>query len=204
MLIRSDNSTVVSAINSGFSKSPSLRLVLREIIDWCLKKNIVLKAEHVPGVDNVLADSLSRFIDKDDWRLCRSVVTRLFVEFGSVDIDRMASSWSKVVPRFNSLYWDADVESVDCFTVSWSATRNWVFPPFYLVDRVLAHIKFCNAWALVILPQWVGRPWWPVVCNEAKDIVVLPRKPDLLTHYVFGSYGLCNFDLLACIFDFRK
>ena len=61
VLFHSDNVAVVQAINSATSKSDQLMTLLRAFTLKCLKLNIACKAEHIPGVRNVITDSLSRF-----------------------------------------------------------------------------------------------------------------------------------------------
>lgn len=60
ILIRTDNKGVMYAINCLTSKSPPVIILLRHMIFKCLSLNIWMKAVHVPGKDNVLADALSR------------------------------------------------------------------------------------------------------------------------------------------------
>lgn len=61
ILIRTDNKGVMYAINCLTSKSPPVIVLLCYLIFKCLHLNIWLKAIHVSGKDNDLADSLSRF-----------------------------------------------------------------------------------------------------------------------------------------------
>ena len=61
LLIRSDNTTVVSYINfQGGTHSPSLCLLAIELWEWCILRGIYLLAAHIPGKDNLVADFLSR------------------------------------------------------------------------------------------------------------------------------------------------
>jgi hypothetical protein len=133
-----------------------LRPVLRRILEWCFRNNVILQAEHIPGVENFKADMYSRFIDKDDWKLHREVVQDVFATLGTVDIDRMTSSWSAVVFSYNALYWDVEALVVDCFSQNWKSVRNWVFSPFGLVGKALTHLKFCQAWAIMVVPVWTA------------------------------------------------
>jgi hypothetical protein len=109
-----------------------------------------------------------------------------------------------VVSSYNALYWNVGALAVDCFSQNWKGVRNWVFPPFRLVEKALAHLKFCQAWAIMVVSVWTAQTWWPIITNKAKDKYRLPRRPDLLQHYIYRNYGFCNFDLLVCIMDFRK
>ena len=56
-----DNESVVSIINSGHSKSPRIMDLVRFLVLISMKHNFLVRARHVPGVSNGIADALSRF-----------------------------------------------------------------------------------------------------------------------------------------------
>lgn len=56
-----DNETVVTIINSGHSKAPRIMDLLRTLTLLSMKHNFFVRARHVPGVSNDIADALSRF-----------------------------------------------------------------------------------------------------------------------------------------------
>ena len=60
VLIRCDNTAVVSSINSRYCKDPLLMQLLRCLFFLEAQYQFKLKAEHITGVHNVLADNLSR------------------------------------------------------------------------------------------------------------------------------------------------
>ena len=61
VLIATDNTTVVAYINKeGGMKSGPVCALLWRILTWCTSKQVTLKARHIPGWLNVLADKLSR------------------------------------------------------------------------------------------------------------------------------------------------
>ena len=51
---------VVQVINKQTGKDRNLMKLLRRFIVHCLKLNILFRAKHVPGIDYVLSDKLSR------------------------------------------------------------------------------------------------------------------------------------------------
>lgn len=57
---RCDNIAVVHIVNTMTSKSDRIMVLLRALTLVCLRLNIVVKATHVSGVKNKLADALSR------------------------------------------------------------------------------------------------------------------------------------------------
>ncbi|XP_053575778.1 uncharacterized protein LOC128665045 [Bombina bombina] len=56
-----DNISVVFAINNLSATSAKVITLLRHLVLRCLDLNIQFQARHVPGVNNVVADALSRF-----------------------------------------------------------------------------------------------------------------------------------------------
>ena len=61
VLVATDNTTVVSYINKeGGMRSGPLCALLWRILTWCSRKQAILKARHIPGWLNVVADKLSQ------------------------------------------------------------------------------------------------------------------------------------------------
>jgi hypothetical protein len=61
ILFHCDNTGTVHAINKGRSKSPQVMSLLRRLVIVAAEGNFVYSSLHVAGVDNFIADSLSRF-----------------------------------------------------------------------------------------------------------------------------------------------
>ena len=61
VLVATDNSTVVAYLNKqGGTPSAEMGSLLWKIMTWCHHYHITLKARHIPGCLNVMADILSR------------------------------------------------------------------------------------------------------------------------------------------------
>lgn len=60
LFCRSDNTAVVAALNKFSCKCPHTMLLVRRVALTCLRHDITIRASHVPGKENVLADALSR------------------------------------------------------------------------------------------------------------------------------------------------
>ena len=56
-----DNESVVAIINSGHSNAPRVMDLVRFLVLISMKHNLLVRARHVPGVDNGIVDALSRF-----------------------------------------------------------------------------------------------------------------------------------------------
>jgi hypothetical protein len=60
MLLQCDNESVVSIVNTGTSKCDLVMELVRSLFDTVVQHNFDLKLVHIPGVDNIAADMLSR------------------------------------------------------------------------------------------------------------------------------------------------
>jgi hypothetical protein len=63
ILVRSDNSATIAAINKGSSKSVELLSIVERLFWLGVKYNFRLSAKFIPGLENVLADRISRLSD---------------------------------------------------------------------------------------------------------------------------------------------
>jgi len=60
VLFMTDNESVVHVINKQTSRDTYLLSLIRKMVFICLRNNILFRAKHIPGIQNGLADSLSR------------------------------------------------------------------------------------------------------------------------------------------------
>lgn len=61
VIFKSDNMSVVHIINKQSSPDRSIMILVRRLVVAALQFNILFRAQHIPGVHNVVADRLSRF-----------------------------------------------------------------------------------------------------------------------------------------------
>lgn len=69
--LRMDNTTAVAHVkNKGGTHSPCLLALILELWQWCLERNIMISAQHVPGKLNTIVDSELRvFNDSSNWKI---------------------------------------------------------------------------------------------------------------------------------------
>lgn len=162
---RTDNMNTVHILSVG-SRKQDLHLEAVEIYKLCQKNGIRLSVEWVSRDDNEQADALSRAEDANDYSLDPLVFQRLDEEWGPHTVDRFASVHTKQLPRYCSRFLNPGCEAVDAFTVSWRGENNWVFPPPYLIPRVLRHMAEGKEFGTLILPEWHSAPWWPLLITK--------------------------------------
>jgi hypothetical protein len=69
VLIRSDNAATVAAINKGSTRSIDLLRIVDQLFWLTVRFGFKLSASFIPGIENVLADRISRMIDSN-YALC--------------------------------------------------------------------------------------------------------------------------------------
>ena len=87
VLLLLDNQTAVAYTNNlGGTVSTQATKLARELWMWCLQRDILLTAQHLPGKENVVADRESRVMkDHSDWMLNPVIFHRIQKHFpGSI------------------------------------------------------------------------------------------------------------------------
>ena len=182
---RTDNTNVEHILKVG-SPKPNLHLEAVAIYTLCRQYQIHLEPEWIPREFNQEADELSRLASKDDYMLNPNIFAALDLLWGPHTIDRFATFRTRQIPRFCSRWPNPCTEGVDAFTLSWSGENNWIFPPPYLIPRVLQHLEHCMEFGTLIVPLWTSAPWWPLVTRDGTqpaafvhDWVEIPPSEDM-------------------------
>src|SRR6185437_1507336 len=115
VMIRTDNTTCVAYINhQGGTVSQMLSTTAEEIWNLCLERNIHIKAEHVPGVMNTIADQASRIKkDRHDWKLCTKTFQIIDKIWGPHHLDLFASHHNSQLHRYFSWTPDPGAEAIN-------------------------------------------------------------------------------------------
>ena len=186
-----DNMTALAYINNlGGTVSLQATTLARDLWMWCLEKDIILSAQHLPGKQNVIADLESRVVrDRSDWMLNPKIFQKIQVTMGPMEVDLFASWLTNQLPRFFSWRPDPLAEATDAFLQDWRNLRGFANPPWNLVGRVLAKVKQQEANLILVAPIWTSQPWYPLLLSLLQD---LPRKiqpqEDLLWEVQPGSF----------------
>ena len=124
VLVTTDNTTVVAYINKeGGMRSGSLCALLWRLLCSCNLRQVVLKARHIPGRLNVIADKLSR----------QGQVEDLLVQtWHRPQVDMFATKYKCKLAQYVSPVPDPSAWAVDALTVSWESLDMYVFPPVSL------------------------------------------------------------------------
>ena len=174
----------------------------------CRAYDIRLTVEWVSRDYNVVTDKLSRIEDVNDYKLDRSCFMSLDRLWGPHLVDHFVSEKTKQLNRFCSRFLNPGCEAADAFTVSWAGVNNWLFPPPFLVPRVLRHMSVGKEDGTLLVPEWRSAPWWPLLVTRRgswREFVVDSRQiqpyegifvPGSAASSIFSS-GTAAFSLLA-------
>ena len=93
----------------------------------------MLHARHVPGLDNGLADALSRWVpgkDTADWQVHPAIFDHLEAQYGPFDVDAMCDPVG--ANAFVAKFWS----SLDsCFTHDWAGMNVYCNPDLLRSDH---------------------------------------------------------------------
>ena len=96
VLVATDNTTVVAYINKeGGMRSGPLCALLWRILTWCSQRQVTLRARHIPGHLNVIADKLSRLGQtiQTEWSLLPEIFHKVCKKWHRPQIDLFATRW---------------------------------------------------------------------------------------------------------------
>ena len=186
VLIATDNTTVVSYINKqGGLRSGSLCALLWRIMAWCSRHRVVLRARHIPGRLNVVADKLSRMgqVIQTEWSLLTEVFRDLCQVWHLPQVDLFATRLNHKLPQYVSPVPDSSAWAVDALSLQWGNLDPYMFPPTALLGKVVSKLRDqpCRR-VILIAPGWPRMSWfWDLVLLSAQVPIALPQRPDLLT-----------------------
>ena len=171
-----DNSTVVAYVNKlGGTVSDSLCLFTGQLLQWTEPHNVHLEARYLPGQSNVLADLLSRRnqVLGSEWSLHPQVARKLIRTWGSPPLDLFATHLNAKLPLYCSLVPDPQAIFEDAFRHPWNDLDAYMFPPFHLVERVVARVRETpNLSMTLVAPLWPEKGWFA-------DLLLLLTQPPL-------------------------
>jgi hypothetical protein len=171
VLVQTDNTTVMSYINKmGGTKSPRLCILTYQMLIWCKREQMFLTARHIPGVENVLADKLSRMvIDPTSWKIHQRMVNLVFQVLGHPWVDLIASKGNQKLPCFCSRFPEPEAYQVNALGFSWAGVWGYAFPPLSILPIVIHKIRKDRATVILLAPMWPKRSFYPDLLDLLVD-----------------------------------
>ena len=194
VLVATDNTTVVAYINKqGGTHSAEMCALLWKIMTWCHHYHITLKARHIPGCLNVMADLLSRSnqVQSTEWSLHPQVFKQICRKWFTPHVDLFATHLNHKLPLYVSPIPDPRAWNIDALNINWTNLTAYAYPPTALLHKVIQKIKQCHCLIIMIAPGWPGMPWfWDLVQLSTEIPLQLPVSTTLLKqshNYVFHN-----------------
>ena len=162
VLIATNNTTVVAYINKeGGMKSGFLCALLWRILSWCTRQQVTLRARHIPGRLNVIADKLSRLGQtiQTEWSLHPEVFQAICSRWHQPQVDLFATRFNNKLPQFVSPVSEPHAWAVDELSLSWEDLDLYTFPPAAILGQVVEKLQDypCNR-IILIAPGWPNMP----------------------------------------------
>ena len=185
VLVATDNSTVVAYINKqGGTHSAEMCALLWRLMTWCHHYHIILKARHIPGCLNVMADLLSRSnqVQSTEWSLHPQVFKQICRKWFTPHVDLFATHLNHKLPLYVSPIPDPQAWDIDALNIDWTGLTAYAYPPTALLYRVIQKIRQCTCLIILIAPGWPGMPWfWDLVQLSTEIPLQLPVSTTLPT-----------------------
>ena len=106
------------------------------------------------------------------------------------EIDFFASRINHQFPKYVSYRCNPHAVAIVAFTILGAKLNFYAFPPFSVIPMVLNKIKTEQATGIVVLPNWLTQPWYPIAIRmlkqdpihlkPSKDLLHLPSLPEKL------------------------
>ena len=157
VLIWLDNISAIAYINHmGGARSHTLAQLAIQFWKWSLQRGIFLKARHIAGLDNQMADEMSRTIirDRTDWQLNPAIFAQLEHLWGPFQVDMFATRLSTHLHRFYSWKPEPQAEATDAFLQDWTVIHGYANPPWCLIQRCLKKVVLQKATLVIVTPLW--------------------------------------------------
>ena len=148
---------MVAYINKqGGTHSAEMCALLWKIITWCHHYHITLKARHIPGCLNVMADLLSRSnqVQSTEWSLHPQVFKQICQKWFTPHVDLFATHLNHKLPMYVSPVPDPKAWDIDALNINWNLSvvlNELTKAPFEpMKDTDLKHLTLKTAFLLAL------------------------------------------------------
>jgi ribonuclease HI len=195
-LVATDNTTVVAHINKeGGTRSWNLMMETFQLY-WMMEENQwSIRARHIPGKFNVLADKLSR-MDQNlptEWSLHQDAANLIFNHWFKPQVDLFATRFNRKCQIFVSPVPDSLALEVDALSMSLEGVEGYAYPPQQVIMRFLQRFQMTrNCKIILVAPFWPKQRWFPILMNLSREPPFqLPHWEKLLRQPFKGQFHQC-------------
>ena len=154
------------------------------IMAWTNARGIQIRAEHILGNLNVLADSLSRKdkVIQTEWALNHRMFNQICHCWHQPMVDLFATKLNHKLSMYVSPVPDGRAWETDALNISWEGLDAYVFCAVALIPQVIQKMTTYRCRIIMIAPGWPGMSWfWDLVDLSTRLPLRLPLWVDLLT-----------------------
>ena len=124
-----------------------------------------------------------------EWSLHPQVARKLIRTWGSPLLDLFATHLNAKLPLYCSLIPDPQAAFEDAFRHPWNDLDTHEFPPFHLVERVVARVRETpNLLMTLVAPLWPEKPWFADLLLLTQPPLALPLWDRLLCQPHFNRF----------------
>ena len=149
------------------------------VLESSTRKQVTLRARHIPGRLNDLADKLSRLGQtiQTEWSLHPVVFQAICSRWHQPQVDLFATRFNNKLPQFVSPVPDPQAWVVDALSLSWEDLDPYAFPPAAILGKVVEKLQDypCNR-IILIAPGF-----WDLVAISSQIPLCLPNLPNLVS-----------------------
>ena len=181
-----DNKVLISAWENEGTRSRELNTVLKQLFDFVLECDVVLKLYYVESKENP-ADKPSRALQKSDALISQPVWSVIQEQFGeerghsldlmSLDSNCMKDKQGKSLRHFTP-FRTPNSSGVNMFAQTIGKDENcYVHPPFAIINPVVNFIVENQLKCTLVVPSTDITPiWLPLIHSYIKDALVIGYK----------------------------
>ena len=129
-------------------------LLVWRILAYCNPRNILIRARHIQGCLNVIADSLSRKdkIIQTEWSLHPQIFSLICIVWHKPMVDMFATKLNHKLPIYVSPVPDANAVNMDALNISWEGLDGYAFCPVALIPKVIQEMNTYRCKMIVVAP----------------------------------------------------
>jgi hypothetical protein len=181
LLIQSDNQTTVSILSKIRAKG-TLLFPARKIFSLLTRAGIQIIVQHLPGIQNTNADSLSRLDLSGDYQLDPQTFQRGLIALHiSPTIDCFSTVQNHLLPQFVTTNKSEAAMATNAFSFSWKIHVPYLHPPISMIMRCLRKIIQDQTEAIIVTPRWPGQPWWPLLQQLTVNRLDIGESSEILS-----------------------
>ena len=134
---------------------------LWRILTWCARKKVTLKARHILGRLNMIADKLSRLGQtiQTEWSLHPEVFKAICNRWRQPRVDLFATRFNNKLPQFVSPVPDPQAWAVDALSLSRENLDPYAFPPAAILGKVVEKLQDYPCSRMILIASgWPNMP----------------------------------------------